>query len=914
MRTVPALLSRSDIIGYVYALEISPSAADSWLAKRFATNRITIDGDEYDNALAKSISRIVQSADIIEGGNIAKTSNVTFKLINESNLHEDFLSDLICGRESVLLMSAIGPNRCLNSTFGNYSAGTPDDFDNWTETLGTGGGEDISADLTNKHDSTNSVSMTGGLTTESKIQSDTYQIKRGERATYSFYVRGNSAGGSEVIDVVIEFNGFYWNVATAALQIGVVQNSFTVSAPQTWERFDITFDWSDLGITGVNSADTYIRFTTNTGTVQVDAIQIEGQVLSDYCHNRYELLAADTMPVMTATVTTPKWDFKEVTFVLEPSVNLQHCDIPTEILTEDYDVNWVVPRDSVGKPFPMTYGDFNLKVGYPWEAVYNELESHYNCAAGLLANEDPDSASGYGIEVYFDRPTMKCGVVGIISYDIYHYDKKAKKYYKQLHDDRATPLYVAKEFISGLASKSRFSMSASAHWLKAKRFPLSMYIRAESLVSSSAGITNPSLAFDQGLKTYAQNTTNNSENFVIKFQQHELDHTINLPPNLYFIGDVQLTSGTGIGVISFTFTSLTDGAWAMTPVTVLSGASVQNFRNTPMYRDGATWPLATHNETSLPVTITAGAYHKFIRCLPDDKHMIITMDNSSLVGTRETRVFEFGIRQDFAVNLLTANYGAKMIGRRYMHTWNARKTATGTIRGPIDMIESMLRYELGAVDADIDMTAFDAAWWLRLSTAWLVKGQLLEQIDSKDWLKKICFEFGLLHSITEEGKHTVVALGNHAAVDNLTLADFVEPHTSLKMELTERDSIITQINAASDKVPWESDDYWYSTTSTRDATAYAALGNKDQVFNIKLDWLHKINVGSFVTFLQAWRQKQRIIISGDLFMSKLNLTLGTIVTVDLPGFIPVTSTKFVVTETRIKRSEKKIGVILLEVL
>ena len=79
---------------------------------------------------------------------------------------------------------------------------------------------------------------------------------------------------------------------------------------------------------------------------------------------------------------------------------------------------------------------------------------------------------------------------------------------------------------------------------------------------------------------------------------------------------------------------------------------------------------------------------------------------------------------------------AASLGREYSSTWNSRKTAGNLIEHPTDIIESILRDELGQVTAGLNETQLDAVN-TELGANWKFSMYLDKQIDTKKLIEKI---------------------------------------------------------------------------------------------------------------------------------------------------------------------------------
>lgn len=914
---------------FVYTLDIEPSAPDSWLTKRYATASVNVDGDAYDDALFDNLSRITSAARIEKGGTIAELGEFNFRLKNKNKLHELFINDNPTNRKCIVKMCVISPNRLLNSTFGKYSGAN---FENWIETVGGGG---FAADTGNKHDGTNSLSIISG-SPEPLIASDAIEMHLGEQIQISFWMRGTNPG--DTVAVYLQIGGFWYNATTQSFHTSktAAKNIFTVIAGTTWERKSFSINTWDKAFSSI-FLPVIIQFEGDGNNINIDAVQIEiGALPTTYHHNRYELDVADMLTVYTGVIQKPRWNKKDVYFKSKPWGWHTHHDIPITLLTTETNSNWDVPDDNIGIPFPMTYGDYSLFVGAFWDDWHTNYQM--NAAAGILVNIDPDNGAS-GVEIYFDRPGMAMGpnpAAAFYQHRLYHYDKKAGRYYEQVYDDRTTPIYVARELTEDLIANARFYQHASAHYCLERRIPWMIYMKGNVVISSGVNINNPANAIDANWISYASMTTAGVlDSFRFNYVQHELEHTIWLPECIYFIGDCIIQTATG-GAATGTFKiAVSRGhglAFTSSNITVISGGSGTPFRNTPINR-AAGPPAATHKLTDRPLTPAIGSWNRrYIREVTDNTHQIMVMDGTAATSSIDMEISDCGLRADFCVTLKQCNFGARMYGRAYGTTWNARKTAAAAIIEPVDALEGILRHELGAVDADINMDAFDSAHNVRKSTNYDTSYQLLEVKDSKDIIRDWCEKHGCIYWIDHDGKHTVAALGHYASIKELHRRDFDDPDNNLTVEHVDPSGVITGIHVKFDYnafIDSYAKEYWCgrngsstgigSTYETMCGNNYAALGNVENILHLDHDWSHRATPASFIKFMINWNKANRLIVSGDVFMDKCGLEIGDIVTLaeyEFADWIPATilqTSRFVVCECRLKRSQGRIGLKLLEV-
>lgn len=914
---------------FVYLFDIIPASGDAWSQKRFSTNAVNVAGDDYDDHRFKSFTRIVQSVDIEKGGNVAKMNGVDVTMLKTDDLHIDFHDEPICNRKGIISMTIASMNRCLNSSFEKY---TGVDFDDWSNIVGGGGGGINQPDTSQYYDGAASCKMAPGATGNSityPTSATAFEIKRGERFTLSLYLRGDSGGGGESIDVLITSNAKFWDESTGVFQSGVHYNNLAVATAQTWERFSLSFDWSDLidaaTINDESEAETVtIYIQTNTGTVYVDAIQIEPQPITTYHHNRFELVDADVFVLFTGIILDYKYDREKIKIKLDPWARHELREIPLHTLTTDWNSNWEIPSESKGKPFPITYGNFR----YLEENFWDPYSNAGHLARGLLANIDPKLTDG--IEIYFDRPDFASGVDHVGSFDqaeLYHYDKKSGLYYPQRYDDAAAPTWVAREFDPDGAA-SRYKQNASAHWLKERRAPFMMTMKGEIEYLNDANISNHANAYDGDLTTHASMIVpSTSATMLFKLPQHELEHTIVIDDGVYFIGDVTIEAATAnAATIEWRLNKLTHSRNSSFR-TIITGAGPQSFRNADIVRILGL-PAKNALQTASQLNTGAWYYWNFIRKIIDDSRL--ELEITSGAGAVDIRIHEVGLRIDYGIKVARANYAGQIWGREFQTTWNSRRSATGYIRETHDVIESILRHECGAVDGDIDMDAFDdmmitTSGGKVLPVPWKTGMQIHDLTDARDVIEKICYLGAHIYFIDNMGRHSIDKIQFYDVERTLTLADFKSPETSIKISMTKAENIATEIHYKFNKNQFEDDefknaDFADGTGSTCGLNIYyrnklaAALinaGGIPQPIYIEDDVIEVGGQYMFMRWLAEFFSQRKYIVDGNVWIEHADFELGDQIMLDLPtDYLPAdvsTTSHFIVVEKRFKMSEKVVG-------
>jgi len=121
---------------------------------------------------------------------------------------------------------------------------------------------------------------------------------------------------------------------------------------------------------------------------------------------------------------------------------------------------------------------------------------------------------------------------------------------------------------------------------------------------------------------------------------------------------------------------------------------------------------------------------------------------------------------DFDANYLESNpyVFIKAKGKEYSGDWDTRKTAGNLIENPADMIESLLRDEVGSINTDIDMDSFDDINNIMGSIN--VRTSLYQRSQAKNLLDDTCkaFSMSLNWNAAKQWRLTMpVASGNNFA-------------------------------------------------------------------------------------------------------------------------------------------------------
>ena len=782
--------------GYVYALEILPSAPDGWSAKRYSTNSVTIDGDEYNEAIAKDFTRIAQKARIVQAGGAATMPDLTVKLINKNSLHEDFVVDNVVNRTARLLMTAISSNCCLNSSFESDVAGVPDD---WTMHASGLGGV-CAQSSAQAHDGTNSCIVLSTNGTEGSWIETTVPIRMliGERLWLSGYFL--QTGGAD--EVLFQIKGtlptggtVYYNASTRLWQFGPVKNSVGTTGG-TWLRFEQDIMWSELYAQAFSPQPEYIDITLELWTLPnegfyADAIQIENWpnvVPTAYHHNRHELTEADDcVTVFTGIIKRPKWKGNEVQFQLGAKGIHDHDIIPRDVIIDAY--SWVIPRDSLGRPYPMTYGNFTGSALSVWSQ-----QDESPMARGILTNVA--AAPTDGVVVFFDRPAVALyHPAG--TYRLYHWHPDNGFYYERMNYDDAGYSYDAIEWLDDLAANAKFKESANHFQIGEGKFAIMAMLRAKRLTGLSQHGGTPDW----------NNTVNMRDGDLTSFSHTRYSAglvTYGGYLETYPFANEKIMMDTSIGgkdwcvflVGRFYFTQDAVAGTATITAGLYSSPYISGAKNIM----SAAAPGTGWNNLNGPALLTAINARSIASgdTIPAELRFSGSVDITTTAGTGRVEISEFGALLYVLLPLEESNYAAQLYGRTFQDTWGGRKTATNLAESPAEVIESILRMELGITATDIDTTEFDAVDTAR--ALFKVAGQLHELCQSISVFDEICREFACIYYLDELGKHSLIALDYVATPDDtLEMGDFLNPYTNVQISQTPRESVINDIRVFYDK-------------------------------------------------------------------------------------------------------------------
>lgn len=941
MLSIPASLVSSARGGQppFMAVEIFGNAGDTWPDKRFATAQgIVIDGNEYLPGYLKSTTRICESAALDEeAGGVAAPEAVTVTLLNKDGFLDALDPYSLVNRLVHIHVGVVPPNRLPNSSFEEYAAG---DFAHWTKTVPTGGAVAQSASFFH---GASSAQLTGGTSLPTYLTSDEFTVKNGESVTVSLYAYGGA--GRQVL-VAFKFgSSFWWNPASRTFSMSRVWTTVDVTTA-AWTRvlYD-GFSWADwVAAGGTHASELACKVEVGCPSgkvVEVDAAMFEASAdySPEYCAHRGEMVSGDLVLKFVGRCKQVSWNKRRnVRIEAESVANDRYKMIPRREVSASCDPGhselWLIPEDALGKPFPMTYGHFIAGPFYHWDPRIDASLDYTSLARAILVNCNPDA--DIGPLAYIDRPGRLLATLtpapptGSYYCRMWHWNTGAKHFYHELWNDDAAPLNpdgtagVAYEWYKDLAN-ARVYMDANAYHLKDSRAPWSLYWNAATHKGAS-GFVNP--YYSRDVQRYATGASYSGVGPGIymsaRGQSHELINTDVVA--IYGVFDVSSNpSSTGNVAYAMVINHMVGRVpFGSASVPLCSVTPGQRKCNLPWGHDAAV-PNPNLAETLCPFNISSTVDLDFMRKVIDQRYMRINGTVSG--GAVVTYVWEWGLRVDFATDVLSAKMCYEGYGRAWDATHGGRHTVGAVIRNAEDVVEDIL-CELDIADADIDQASFDA-----VASSRYLAGQVLEKRRGINVIDDVCRDGLLLYYVTGGGKHRVVDMNLSrfkalAPAIRLTGRDFVGGE-DISIELTDREKVVNNVKLRYNKHPWE-DDYRAYAYVSKDSTNYPPLAAYEAVCQASYDELGGIEVEKTfdapwlkwptwaswkVINLLYWLGFQRLVVDATVTAEWVGLELGDVVSLDLPGYLPASAalTPFLVTRTSLKELHTSVGVELTQI-
>lgn len=205
-------------------------------------------------------------------------------------------------------------------------------------------------------------------------------------------------------------------------------------------------------------------------------------------------------------------------------------------------------------------------------------------------------------------------------------------------------------------------------------------------------------------------------------------------------------------------------------------------------------------------------------------------------GVRDTRG-EFGgsrFVQDDAFwkprdkSLDFVNVGWRGYGGRCFGAWASGRTSTGVgaiaegdvIQGPQYIVESLLRDELGFVDAEIDEPSFDAS--AVYDTSFCLRLPAGTEVPAQELIERLCYEFGFVLFLTGDGKWRIKDYLTSLPAANATIRpDDLYDMTPI-LSTTPMGQIVNDLSVEYGQTPAE--DFYYYHYNKTDSTSQTLYG------------------------------------------------------------------------------------------
>ena len=810
MRTLPSHFQehRRDGSEFVYLIDVFPRGSDGWGRYRWGEKEVDVDGNTYAGGYIRKVSPIRSRVRIREGGAVATRETVTITLNNKGRLDREMQLNELAGRDVRIALALYPLNLIHNGGFESPTSG--DDFDFWVETPGHVSNAITRQTSIKKSGAQSCLISCVTASPAPYITASAAPIRPGTTVSLSFFARAVTA--ADVLQVVVQLGAFYWNNSTRLWTGTPTVTSFSPSST-AFERFAIDgiFDQA-ITIPESTTEDVVVTFIVpNAGDgIYLDDVQLEPRLVSGTYHgSRLSMSATELHEIYWGELEEPEWDRTTVTLKTKSIMNRRHRDIPVEIISPaTVDPDYIIPPDTLGKPFPITYGDF-LFDHVPAGMLFPDKTA----AAGLLVNA---VAQDNPVRVYFERPGE-----ALTKDTLYHFAVGATSFVRELLDSSD-----ASEWTPG-SSDSYFESKSTAYYLKNGLMPLSLRIFGMTVDESQgnwADWTTPEDAVDSDLGTSASVNSIDSAGgktlylFLQKPQEFSGRELI----AAYVMGKFTITRNAG------TYSSQAWGLY-MDPAdstaigaTFLTGQGT--FNNMPGGADA---------ETDHAFTLDDATRLSDVWLSPESSYNL----NFSQVGSSlnsDYDAFMVGVRLDLTIDLLDAVICASTLGRN----WPVSK--------PAGIIKDLLTSELGIAAGDIRTAAFTSVESARnLQCA----GQVTEIQASTKVIEQICAAYLIVYYVDGDGLETVAALDYGAPARAIWPHD-LEDKPGPKFSSTPRDEIVSDYILHYGYVPF-ADVYTRSVQCNRSyqnigsaayktkcADAYEALG---QVDNFREFWSRWIN-------------------------------------------------------------------------
>jgi hypothetical protein len=887
---------------YFFLVQVDPRGGDAWSPFRWAEIETTVGSDLFEGGIIESIGRISNKAKLREGGGIVTTDAVEIKLANKDNLVQTLVDTDIEGRDITIWLSMMPRNQGLNASMEVAAGPVPDEW----EAVNDGAPNVVLQSFTYAWDGTASVRIYKGQDPAPWLENDPrLRWRQGESIVASIYAY--SVSGGDTLGVYIHNETFYWNWTLEVWSISrsLGKKEFVISSAATWTRCEVFLDAAQIssGTFGDPHLLSIQYEVPDTGDeIFIDGFQLEKEgVEASTWHMALDgMAAADLFPVYKGEVRNHPWTDAGIALKTRNVLNRRHKRIPNVWLNSKTNSNWVIPPDNQGVPFPMTYGI----LGAPY-AGQGVPTPGAHAAKGLLVNWRVTATQP---TIHFDRPGMKLKQIDRVVV----WNEDSRRYLLELKDDSALPT-IFWEW-DRFPDNANVVANGAGSWARAGRMAVSFYQLPLSInytYSSPAGQLwlTPSNMIDQSLLTSGYTIGDGtSRSVVIWWSQETIDIQDMELIDTYLLINCAISSSGDF--------QLKAGYWRPLPaptksqiLTILTANG--SFDNVPYDH------VPPSKEMQYPFNFDSITKQLSFWLSNNDQNILFIERSGSTLNARAD-VYEIGYRIDGTVDLIDAKVGAVLQGREFQDTWGGRKTAGNLITYGVDGLESILRDELGIATADINTASFDtvAADPTHLAGGGgAIAGQQLKFEESKTVVDKLCKEFGMLYFVDIEGKETVRHLEyTSSPIKTLTARDF--KLGSIKCDYTPRDQVYNDFTVNFDRCRFD-DTYLQNTfcnrldengvgTGWRDecAASYASLGNFEQAIEFNLDWISDVTTArKFLIWMMGWLLYRRQVVEGILVLEHVNLELGDIVALDLPGKYAVnSSTSFILESSSIQKS------------
>jgi hypothetical protein len=825
---------------------------------------VTVAGNIYEGGIIASVDPIKYSARIVGGGGIATRDAVSITLNDKTKeLHRTLQQLDIEGRDVAISRALFPLNLLRNSGFESPTSGS--DFDFWTETQGHASNA-IARETTIKRSGAQSAKLTCGGSPGPKILSAAVTVRQGTTISASFYARAGAAG--DVVRAYVRVNGLFWNSSTRVLQISSSFTAFTPSASQ-FDRFTIEGIFhAAWDLPEQHTVTIEFEVPTIGDIIYLDDVQLEGRLrASSYHAGRYDMAASDLLSVYWGEVRDPKWDDGTIKLQTKSIMNRRHRTIPATRVTAETVPGFVIPPDNIGRPFPVTFGEFLFD-----HVGLGEIFPSRVAAAGILvnavANTDP-------ITAYFDAPTHA------VSFQrIYHYGSDSKRFYRERIDTSAGN---ASEWVK-TNSQAKIESVAGANYLEQGLVPLSLLLFAVS-VGNNGSFTDQTFAADADLatKAFETRTTINAVDFGFRLQKPDEFSGLEAFA-AYAIGKVQAILNSGTATRNITMRA-TPNTGSIKTAVMTTGAMFDAVPNAAP---------EDANEMDKPFTLDDASKQVSWWLSPDNYYAARCEITAGSTPNVTFELYALGIRLDVAIAIEDWLPFASMLGRAFGDTWGGRKTAASVIYDQAEVLEAILRHELGVTTAEINTGSFDAAVSDGLTL--IMAGQITEIQESIEVIEDLAFHTAMLYYVDGDGKEAVRTLKHGSTVRTLTPSDFVDG--SIECQFTKREELFTDYILHYARIHGE-DTYvshifcnrndsniGNAAYETKCAAAYAALGNRENPKEYWCNWANdQTSARNILKWLIDWNRARRRRVTAEAFSDQLDLELGDRVDLQLGRYL-----------------------------